>query len=115
MNKGENIFWHGECFSIPNGKINSYIKYKSGVIKNVLTTYFLKKNNIHNAGKIKLSEKIEKCKEYDGYEKYLKDIENGILYLNGDRIEIDEFLNGNIKLKNERKIDESVFSDLLDF
>lgn len=97
INKKENVFWHGECFSIPSDKMNSYIKYKSGAIKNVITTYFLKKNGVVNAGRIKLPEKIKMCKEYDLYDKALKNIENGILYLNGDRIDIQEYLNGNIK------------------
>ena len=47
--------------------------------------------------RIKLPEKIKMCKEYDLYDKTLKNIENGILYLNGDRIDIQEYLNGNIK------------------
>ena len=108
LNKKESIFWHGECFSIPFNKINSYIKYKSGAIKNVLTTYFLKKNHIQNAGKIKMSQKIEMCKEYDGYENILKNIENGILYKNGTRIDIEEFFKGNIKEiePEEKKIEE---------
>ena len=113
INKNENVFWHGECFSIPFNKINSYIKYKSGSIKNVLTTYFLKRNNIKNAGKIKLAEKIEMCKKYDLYEKQLKKIENGILYLNGDRIDIDEFLKGNIKkIEPEEKRTEDEYFDI---
>lgn len=111
LNKRENVFWHGECFSIPFNKVNSYIKCKSGSIKNVLTTYFLKKNNVKNAGKIKLQEKIEMCKKYDGYEKSLKKIENGILYKNGDRIDIEEFLNGSIKIiePEEKKTEDEYF------
>lgn len=97
INTKEKVFWHGECFSIPYGKINSYIKYKSGSIKNTLTTYFLKKNNVKNAGKIKLLKKIEECKKYDFYENELKEIESGILYCNGDKIDIEQFLKGNIK------------------
>ncbi len=96
LNQIEKVFWHGECFSIPNGKINSYIKYKVSSIKNVVTTYFLKKNGVKNAGKIKLEEKIEQCKKYDYYESNLKDIIDGVLYYNGDRIDINEFLNGNM-------------------
>ena len=113
LNKKENVFWHGECFSIPFNKINSYIKYKSGSIKNVLTTYFLKKNNVKNSGRIKLDKKIEMCKEYDGYEKLLKKIENGILYKNGERIDIQEFLKGNVKvIKSEEKIIEDEYFDI---
>lgn len=111
LNKREDVFWHGECFSIPFRKIKSYIRYKSGAIKNVITTYFLKKNGVRHAGRIKLSEKIKMCKEYDLYEKALKNIENGILYLNGDRIDIEEFLKGNIKKveTEEKKIQDEYF------
>ena len=41
--KKSEIFWHGKCFSINENKINLYVKYRSGAIKNVLTIYFLKK------------------------------------------------------------------------
>ena len=44
---GDNIFFHAKCFSIPSGKINSYIKYRSKSITNVITTYFLKRNNVN--------------------------------------------------------------------
>ena len=39
------VFWHAKCFSIPKEKMNSYIKYRSTSIKNVMTTYFLKIKN----------------------------------------------------------------------
>lgn len=93
----EKIFWHGKCFSIPQEKVKSYIKYKQELIKNVVTTYFLKRKGINNAGKIKSKERIEKCKEYKEEYAKISNIENGILYLNGDRIDIQEYLNGNIK------------------
>ena len=100
----EKIFWHGKCFSIPSGKVNSYIKYKKKLIQNVITTYLLKKNNIVDAGKMPAEERIKKCEEYNEYNE-LKKIINGILYKNGDRIDIEEFLNGNIKVigTEERK------------
>jgi len=109
--EGQKIFWHGKCFSISENKINSYIRFRSGVIKTVLTTYFLKRNNIKNAGKIKLDEKIEMCKKNDGYEKLLKKIENGILYKNGEKIDMQEFLNGNIKViePEEKRIEDEYF------
>lgn len=114
LNQIEKVFWHGECFSIPKGKINSYIKYKMSSIKNVVTTYFLKKNGVQNAGKIKLEEKIEQCKKYDYYESNLKDIIDGVLYYNGDRININEFLNGNIEVikKEENKNTTCDYIDL---
>ena len=110
---GNKVFWHGKCFSISNDKVNSYIKFRSKIIENVLTTYFLKKNNVRESGRIKLAEKIEMCKKYDLYEKILKKLENGILYLNGDRIDIEEFLNGNIKkIEPEEKRTEDEYFDI---
>ena len=35
------IFFHGKCFSVKNEKLTSYMKYRMGIIKNVMTTYFL--------------------------------------------------------------------------
>lgn len=96
ISSDEKIFWHGKCYSIPRGKVNSYIKYKKQLIKNVITTYLLKRKNIVDAGKIKSSERIKICRKYQEYNE-LKKIEDGILYLNGNRIDIEEFLNGNIK------------------
>ena len=113
LNQIDKVFWHGECFSIPSGKISSYIKYKMGSIKNVVTTYFLKKNGIQNAGKIKLEEKIEQCKKYDYYDTNLKDIIDGVLYYNGDRIDNNEFLNGNIVVIKKEN-DENTSYDYID-
>lgn len=93
--KEQKVFWHGKCFSIPEGKINSYIKYRSGIIKNVMSTYFLIINNI-KTGKIKLTEKIDECKKYKEYNSS-GDIENGILYYDGNQLDLFEFINGNIK------------------
>ena len=104
------IFWHGKCFSIPNGKIKSYIKYKSKLIQVLVTTYFLKKHNIVDAGRIPLQDKLSKCKQYNDYLK-IENIQKGILYYNGNKIDIEEFLNGNIVKIN--KFDESLFDDIL--
>lgn len=113
LNEKEKIYWHGECFSIPAGKVNSYILYKMKSIKNVLTTYFLKKNGVKDAGKIKLEQKIEECKKYDYYESNLKDILNGILYYKGERIDNEEYLQGNIKVISKTpKKDNTDFLDL---
>jgi GNAT superfamily N-acetyltransferase len=97
-NANEKIYWHGECFSIPYGKVNSYIKYKSGSIKNVLTTYFLNHKNIKNAGKIPMEEKLNMCREYEDF-KETEEIMNGILYYKGNQLDIDEYFKGNIKIK----------------
>ena len=85
-NKQSKVFWHGKCFSIRNEKINSYIKFRSSIIKNVMTTYFLSKYNI-KMGKEKQEKREIECKKLQGYE-VLEDIQNGVLYLEGDRIDI---------------------------
>ena len=104
------IFWHGKCFSIPDDKIKSYIKYKSKLIEVLVDTYFLKRKGIIDAGKISLKAKKEMCKEYSDYSK-IADIERGKLYYNGYRIDLDEFLKGNIKKIDD--VDESVFDNIL--
>ena len=106
------VFWHGKCYSIHSEKIKSYIKYKSKLIQVLITTYFLKKKNLPDAGKIPLSEKVKKCNEYEEY-KQVKDIEKGILYYKGKKIDLEEFLKGNIK--EIENLDESVFENLFDF
>lgn len=104
------IFWHAKCFSIPEGKIVSYLKYRSRIIENVLVTYFLKRNHImiNNTG---LEEKIEKCKELENYhllEKYQK----GVLYYDGKEISLKDFLQGNTVWIESQDIND-LFSDLL--
>lgn len=107
-------FWHGKCFSINKDKINSYIKFRSGIIKNVMTTYFLSKNNVR-MGNVKQEKRVAECKKMEGYE-ILEDTQDGILYFDGDRIDINEFYNGNIKkiksITNEYK---DLYVDLMDF
>lgn len=93
---GDNIFFHAKCFSIPNGKINSYIKYRSRSITNVITTYFLKRNDV-KAGKIKIEERISKCNDFKDYEN-IKHVEKGVLYFNGNKLDIDKFLLGENKI-----------------
>lgn len=113
-NKQSKVFWHGKCFSIRNEKINSYIKFRSSIIKNVMTTYFLSKYNI-KMGKEK-QEKIEiECKKLQGYE-VLEDIQDGVLYLEGDRIDIIEFYKGNIKkVKSTEHKSSDLYIDLTNF
>ena len=84
------IFWHGKCFSIPKGKIISYIKYRTGIIKNVMITYFLKKNNVNNDEK--LTKKEEMATTLPGYLEF-RQIQDGILYYDGQRLDLYEFLN----------------------
>ena len=83
-NKQSKVFWHGKCFSIRNEKINSYIKFRSSIIKNVMTTYFLSKYNI-KMGKEKQEKREIECKKLQGYE-VLEDIQNGVLYLEGEEL-----------------------------
>lgn len=87
------VFWHGKCFSIPEGKITSYIKHRSNIIKNVMVTYFAIRNNI-NDPKLGLEEKLKQCRALANYYE-LSDLENGILYFNGKRIDYEEFINNN--------------------
>lgn len=106
----EKIFWHGKCFSIPENKVKSYIKYKSKLIQVLITTYFLKKKGIVDAGKISLKDKQIMCIEYNDYST-ISNIERGILYFDGHKIDIDEFLKGNVKVLDN--VDEALFEDLL--
>ena len=113
-NKQSKVFWHGKCFSIRNEKINSYIKFRSSIIKNVMTTYFLSKYNI-KMGKEKQEKREIECKKLQGYE-VLEDIQNGVLYLEGDRIYIIEFYKGNIKkVKSTEHKSSDLYIDLTNF
>lgn len=113
-NKQSKVFWHGKCFSIRNEKINSYIKFRSSIIKNVMTTYFLSKYNI-KMGKEKQEKREIECKKLQGYE-VLEDIQNGVLYLEGDRIDIIEFYKGNIKkVKSTEYKSSDLYIDLTNF
>ena len=113
-NKQSKVFWHGKCFSIRNEKINSYIKFRSSIIKNVMTTYFLSKYNI-KMGKEKQEKREIECKKLQGYE-VLEDIQNGVLYLEGDGIDIIEFYKGNIKkVKSTEHKSSDLYIDLTNF
>ena len=106
----EKIFWHGMCFSIEKEKVNSYIKFRTSIVRNVMTTYFLKRMMIKDAGSIKMQERIKKNEKYSAYES-VRELEKGILYLNGQRIDKEEFLNGNIKViePEEKRIEDEYF------
>ena len=96
--KERKIFWHAKCFSIPQGKIVSYIKHRMKVIANVNTTYFLIKNRMYTDN-MNLEERIKKCEQIKEYSQ-IKNIENGTLVYNGKKIILNEFLNGNIVEEN---------------
>lgn len=112
LNKNTKIFWHAKCFSINNDKINSYVKFRSKIIKNVLTTYFLKHNDIH-IGNAKMEYKEEICKKFTNY-KVLQEIQDGILYFDGKRIDLREFYEDHIKTIDQ-EIPEETFLDLFNF
>lgn len=103
------VYWHGKCFSIQEDKIKSYIKYRSRIIQNVMTTYFLIKQGKYRENE-KLENRINKCGSLEGYDVF-KDIERGILYYNGAKIDLDKFLDGQIEEVNKINI-ENLFSDL---
>lgn len=110
----DTIFWHGKCFSIPSEKLKSYIKYRSGSIKNVMVTYFLKKRN-SNPGNIKLEDKIEVAKKFSDF-KLLEDYQDGILYYDGSRISQKDFLENDTITKLKVELPESIeYIDLSSF
>ena len=119
LNKNNQIYWYCKCYSIPEDKISSYIKYKNKTILKGVTTYFLNKNLIKNSWQMKLEEKIKLCNSNENYEK-IKPFEEGILYLEGDKIDIKQYLNGKkenlnkeSKEENEKYFDLKMFDDLL--
>lgn len=110
FDKHKKVYWHGKCFSIPKDKIKSYIKYRSRIIQNVMTTYFLVKKGQYR-GNERLEDRINKCKSLLNYDTF-SDIERGILYYNGTRIDLDKFLDSG-EIEETNKIDvEDLFSDL---
>lgn len=84
------IFWHCKSFSIPEDKIKSYIKYRSSNIRNVMATYFLKKKGIR-LNIPKLEDKITEIKKLNDYN-ILEKVENGILYFDGNRIDMKNYI-----------------------
>jgi len=110
INKKYKIFWHGKCFSIPQGKIGSYVSYRSKIIENVMTTYFLGRKGI-KVNNMSLPQRDKKCKEFNDYGT-LKDIQKGIIYFDGYKIDMQEFIKGNIKKIEE---ENQVYIELLDF
>lgn len=106
------VFWHGKCFSISDEKIKSYIKYRSKIIQNVMTTYFLIKKGAYR-GIDNLDNKIKKCKSFKDYKELLQDVDRGIMYFNGRRIALDKYLEED-KIEEINTIDvDNAFSDLL--
>lgn len=112
---GTPIYWHCKCSNIPTGKIKSYIRYRSLTIFELNLTYFLKRKQFKNAGKIALAEKKEKCNEMPDYAQ-LKPFEKGKLYINGQPVELGAFLDDKIiKLPEIQREETSSFLDLTNF
>lgn len=109
------IYWHCNCFNIPLEKINSYLKYKSrGTLKGT-TAFFLKQKGVKNANGIKLVEKMKLFYTYADYT-LIDDYKEGIVYLNGNRIVLDEYLHGKIvKTDLEKNFNETDTFDLEEF
>lgn len=110
----DTIFWHGKCFTIPTEKLKSYIKYRSGNIKNVMTTYFLKKKGI-SMGVSKMEERINETKKHTDY-KLLESYQDGILYYDGSRIDLNDFLENDTITKVKVDLPETIeYIDLSSF
>lgn len=110
---GKTTYWHCKCFNIAKEKVQSYIRFKSkGILKGV-TSIFLKQNGVRNSYGIKLEEKLKICQNYETYF-LIEEYKNGVLYYNGDKIDIEEYLNGNIVQLKEKKEAAEQF-DLMDF
>lgn len=110
FNKNRKIFWHGKCFSIPEGKLTSYIVYRSRIIENVMTTYFLNRRGIR-VNNMTIEERENKCKEWKDYG-LLKDMQKGTLYFNGEKLDLQEFIKGNMRKVEQQ---QDIYVDLLDF
>ena len=111
----DTIFWHGKCFSIPSEKLKSYIKYRSGNIKNVMVTYFLKRKGIVGMGNTKMEERENVARNHNDY-KLLEDYQDGILYYDGSRIDQKDYLENGVITKLKVELPESIeYIDLSSF
>lgn len=109
------IYWHCKCSNIPKGKIKSYIKYRSLTIFELNLTYFLKRRQVKDAGKIALSEKVKKYTQTVGSEEI--ENEKGNLYICGQLVDLQNYLD-NSKVTNRpelRRAEMSMHLDIEDF
>ena len=60
---------------------------------------------------MKLDQREEECRKLKDY-KNIKDIENGVLYLSGERIDIESYYNGNIKKVEDENTNEIEFDGI---
>ena len=102
----------GKSPNISKEKVQSYIRFKSKEILDNVTSIFLKQNGMNTYG-INLEEKLEMCKSYEEFS-FISDNKEGVLYHNGDKIDLNEFLNGNI-VSIENNNNENDFLDLIEF
>ncbi|MBQ3145721.1 MAG: hypothetical protein IJB90_04040 [Clostridia bacterium] len=113
--KNAPIYWHCKCLNIPKGKIKSYIKFRNLSIFDLKLTYFLKRKQVKNAGKIPLAKKEQECSEFREYEN-IKEFTKGNLYIKGQRIDIDAFLNNRIvELPDIEREEEIIYLDINNF
>ncbi len=111
--EGDTVYWHCKCFNIAKEKVQSYIKFKSKGILKGITSIFLKQNGVKNAYGIKLEEKLKMCKDYESYS-FIEEYKDGILYYHGNRVDVEQYFEGNIVyLEKEEEPEE--FFDLLQF
>ena len=89
------IYWHCNCFNIQKERINSYLIYKSRGILKGSTAYFLKHKGVKNPYGIRLDKKLEIFNTYED-SSIIDDYKEGLLYLNGNQIDMQEYLKGNI-------------------
>lgn len=109
------IFWHCNCFNIQKEKILSYLKYKSAGILKGSTAYFLKHKGVKNPYGIKLEEKLKIFATYED-SNIIDDYKEGILYLSGSRIDIEEYFKGNVvKISKSDSNSSDNFISLDDF
>lgn len=101
--KNKKIFWHAKSFSIPSGKIGSYVKYRSNIIENVLITYFLIRNDVY-VPNIKLEDNRKKCLEIKSFES-LKNRIKGELYFCDNKFDLNKFVFENELIRIEESND----------
>lgn len=110
----ETVYWHCKAFNIAKEKVNSYLKFKSKGILKGITSIFLKKNGVTNAYSIKLEEKIKRCEKIETFS-MTEGYRNGVIYKNGNKIDLNEYLKGNIVVIGQEKKKENDFFDLIKF
>ena len=109
------VYWHCKCSNIPKGKIKSYIKFRSLTIYELKLTYFLKRKQFRDSGKIALFEKENKAKEILGYDE-IKESVKGNLYIKGYQIDLEAFLQDKIiKIPTKEREEKKQYFDLSDF